>query len=103
MPDVELFSSLPGTDPCLAPRLLVAIDENRDRFKDAAEIQKYAGITPVTEKSGKKILGALALAVHPTFLRQSFVEWSAQSVPKLFWAGLYTINNAQKETQIRMC
>jgi hypothetical protein len=37
--------------------------ENRDRFKDAAEIHGYAGIAPVTERSGKQMLGALALAV----------------------------------------
>ena len=54
MPDTGLFSSLPGTAPCLAPRLLVAMGENRDRFKDAAEIQRCAGIAPVTERSGKK-------------------------------------------------
>ncbi len=31
-PDAELYKSLPGTGPCLAPRLLVAIGENRIRF-----------------------------------------------------------------------
>jgi len=63
MPDAVLFSSLRGTGPCLSPRLLVAMGENRDRFKNAAEIQRYAGIAPVTERSGKKMFGALALAV----------------------------------------
>ncbi|MBA6342736.1 transposase [Colwellia sp. MB02u-10] len=48
MPDAELFNSLPGTGPFLAPRLLVAMGENKDKFKDAAEI------APVTERSGKK-------------------------------------------------
>ena len=74
MPDAGLFNSLPGTGPCLVPRLFVAMGKNRDRFKDAAEIQRYAGIALVTERSDKKMLGALALAVHPTFLRQSFIE-----------------------------
>jgi len=27
MPDAELFKSLPGTGPCLAPRLLAALGE----------------------------------------------------------------------------
>jgi hypothetical protein len=63
MPDVELFSSLPSNGPCLAPRLLVAMGENRDKFKDAAEIQRYAGIAPVTERSDKQMLSALALAM----------------------------------------
>tara|TARA_R110001592_G_scaffold171422_2_gene409748 strand:+ start:127 stop:471 length:345 start_codon:yes stop_codon:yes gene_type:complete len=33
LPDAELYKSLPGTGPCLAPRLLVAIGENRSRCR----------------------------------------------------------------------
>ncbi len=87
-PDYELFSPLPGAGPSLAPRLLVAFGEQRDRFRNAAEIQKYVGIAPVTERSGNKHW------VHwrwqcPTFLRQTFVEWAAQTINKSYWAGLY--------------
>jgi transposase len=87
-PDYELFRPLPGAGPSLAPRLLAAFGEQRDRFKNAAELQRYAGIAPVTERSGKKHW------VHwrwqcPTFLRQTFVEWSAQTINKSYWAGLY--------------
>ncbi len=53
-PDFALFDALPGAGPSLAPRLLVAFGEQRDRFNNAAEIQRYAGIAPVTERSGKK-------------------------------------------------
>ena len=61
--------------PSLAPRLLVAFGEQRNRFSSAAEVQKYSGIAPVTERSGRKHW------VHwrwqcPTFLRQTFVEWA---------------------------
>jgi transposase len=87
-PDYELFSPLPGAGPSLAPRLLVAFGEQRERFKNAAEVQKHTGIAPVTERSGKKHW------VHwrwqcPTFLRQTFVEWAAQTINKSYWAGLY--------------
>jgi len=87
-PDYELFSSLPGAGPSLAPRLLVAFGENRQRFSNAADLQKYSGVAPVTERSGRKHW------VHwrwqcPTFLRQTFVEWAAQTVNKSFWAGAY--------------
>ena len=87
-PDFELFSSLPGAGPSLAPRLLVAFGEQRERYKSAAEVQKYSGIAPVTERSGKKSW------VHwrwqcPTFLRQTFVEWAAQTINKSYWAGVY--------------
>ena len=52
-PDYSLFKSLPGAGPSLAPRLLVAFGEQRDRFKSAADIQKYSGVAPVTERVGR--------------------------------------------------
>ena len=87
-PDYELFSALPGAGPSLAPRLLVAFGEQRRRFSSAAEVQMYSGVAPVTERSGHKHW------VHwrwqcPTFLRQTFVEWAAQTINKSFWAGAY--------------
>ena len=86
--DYALFNSLPGAGPNLAPRLLVAFGEQRERYKTAADLQKYSGVAPVTERSGKKHW------VHwrwqcPTFLRQTFVEWAAQTINKSFWAGQY--------------
>jgi transposase len=86
--DFALFQSLPGAGSSLAPRLLVAFGEQRDRFANAAEVQKYSGIAPVLERSGKKHW------IHwrwqcPTFLRQTFVEYAAQTINKSYWAGAY--------------
>ncbi len=86
--DYALFDALPGAGPSLAPRLLVAFGEQRERFSNAAQLQTYSGIAPVTERSGNKHW------VHwrwqcPTFLRQTFVEWAGQTINKSFWAGLY--------------
>jgi len=86
--DFHFFNALPGAGPSLAPRLLVAFGEQRDRYLNAADSQKYSGIAPVTERSGKKHW------VHwrwqcPTFLRQTFTEWAAQTINKSFWAGQY--------------
>src|SRR4030095_13826711 len=53
-PDFPLFAALPGAGAVFAPRLLVAFGEQRERFTSAAELQKYAGIAPVTERRGKK-------------------------------------------------
>jgi transposase len=94
-PDYALFSALPGAGPSLAPRLLVAFGEQRNRFSSAAEVQKYSGIAPVTERSGRKHW------VHwrwqcPTFLRQTFVEWAAQTINKSFWAGAYYRQQREK-------
>lgn len=72
----------------MAPRLLVAFGEQRDRYASAAELQMYAGIAPVTESSGKQHWGHWRMQC-PTFLRQTFVEWAALTIPRSFWAKDY--------------
>jgi len=86
--DRFIFDSLPGAGPQIAPRLLAAMGSNRDRYHSCEEIQKYAGIAPVTERSGKKEW------IHwryscTKFLRQTFVEWAGISVRYSFWARAY--------------
>ena len=87
-PDFAIFDSFPAAGPVFAPRLLVAFGEQRERYADAAEAQKYSGIAPVTKRSGNSTW------VHwrwkcPTFLRQTFVEWAALTIPRSFWARAY--------------
>ena len=84
-PDFPLFDALPGAGAVFAPRLLVAFGAQRERDASAAELQKYAGIAPVTERRGKQSW------VHwrwqcPTFLRPTFVAWAAESIRHAFWA-----------------
>jgi len=86
--DKNIFDSLPGAGPQLAPRLLVAFGNNRERYKDASELQKYAGIAPVIERSGKKMWTHWRYSC-PTFLRQTFVEWAGFSIRYSFWAKAY--------------
>jgi len=86
--DYPLFDALPGAGPVFAPRLLAAFGEQRERYAHVDELQRYSGIAPVTERSGQKSW------VHwrtrcPTFLRQTFVEWAGQTIPRSFWAGAY--------------
>jgi transposase len=88
LPDYELFDALPGAGPALAPRLLVAFGERRERFPDAASLQKYVGVAPVTERSGNKSWVHWRLAC-PTFQRQTFIEWVGQTVPRSFWAKAF--------------
>ena len=87
-PDFPLFDALPGAGAVFAPRLLVAFGEQRERFTSAEELQKYAGIAPVTERSGKKSWVHWRLQC-PKFLRQTFVEWAAESTRHSFWAQVY--------------
>jgi transposase len=87
-PEAELYKALPGAGPSLAPRLLVAFGTRRERYPDAASLQKYAGVAPVKEQSGRQ------LWIHwrwnaPIFLRQTFVEWAGQTVPRCAWAKAY--------------
>jgi transposase len=86
--DKFIFDSLPGAGPQLAPRLLVAFGSDRSRYKDASELQKYAGIAPVIERSGKKMWTHWRYSC-PTFLRQTFVEWAGFSIRYSFWAKAY--------------
>jgi transposase len=86
--DYRIFASLPGAAEAFAPRLLAAFGEDRERSRGANELQHYAGVAPVTEQSGNSHW------VHwrfkcPTFLRQTFVEWAAQTIPHSFWAGAF--------------
>jgi transposase len=88
LPDFRIFGALPGAGPVFAPRLLAAFGENRERFADAGAVQKCVGIAPVTERSGNKHWVHWRWAC-PTFLRQTFVEWAASSIPHSFWARAF--------------
>ncbi len=96
-PDFPLFDALPGAGAVFAPRLLVAFGEQRDRYASAAELQKYAGIAPVTERSGNTTWVHWRLQC-PTFLRQTFVEWAAESTQHSFWARAYYQQQRHKGT-----
>ena len=86
--DAPLFAALPGAGPQFAPRLLAAFGQDRERFSSANSLLQYAGIAPVTERSGNKCW------VHwryscPKFLRQSFVEWTCETIRHSFWARAF--------------
>jgi transposase len=52
--DHDLFGSLPGAGSKLAPRLLSAIGDDRDRFGEGPQgLQCLAGTAPVTRRTGK--------------------------------------------------
>ncbi len=71
--DHEIFATLPGAGPGLAPRLLASLGSQRDRFASAGELQQYSGVAPVTQKGGGTCY------IHRRYLcarfqRQSFHE-----------------------------
>jgi transposase len=96
-PEKNLFRELPGAGAALAPRLLVAFGTRRERFADAAALQRYFGVAPVTEKSGRRAW------VHwrwnaPGFARQTLVEWAGQTVVYCPWAKAYYEQQRAKQT-----
>ena len=94
-PDQEIFDSLPGAGAALAPRLAVALGTDRSRFASAVEVQQYSGIAPVTRRSGKSCC-VLHRWAAPKFLKQSFHEFAANSIPKCPWAKAYYETMLQK-------
>jgi len=94
-PDFFIFKSLPGAGAALAPRLLAALGSQRDRYASAEEVQKYSGIAPVTERSGKKKWVHFRWAC-PKFLRQSFHEWAGHSIAQSVWARAYYHQQRQR-------
>jgi transposase len=102
--DREIFSSLPGAGPVLAPRLLATMGSQRERFDTAANLQHYTGIAPVTKQSGGKC------HIHrrylcPKFHRQSFHEYAKESILWSRWAAAYYLqqrtNGSPHHTAVR--
>ena len=88
-PDHALLASLPGAGPVLGTRLLATLGANRERFaENAAQLQCYTGVAPVTKRSGG------SCRIHrryccPKFHRQSFHEFAGESIYFSRWAGAY--------------
>jgi transposase len=87
-PDFPIFDSFPGAGPALAPRLLAAFGSLRDRYAAASDVQKFSGIAPVVERSGKSEWIHFRRAC-PKFLRQTFHEWAGHSIAFCEWARVY--------------
>lgn len=94
-PDAALFTAVPGAGAALAPRLLVAFGTDRTRFPTAADLQKSAGIAPVTVRSGKQCRVHWRWATS-TFLRQTFQEFAQHSIARCAWARAFYHHQRQR-------
>jgi hypothetical protein len=79
LPDYAVFCARAAVAPCR----LVAFGERRERFLDAGSLQKYAGVAPVTKRSGNNP------SVHwryrcPAFLHQTFIAAGGPTIPRFF-------------------
>lgn len=94
-PDAFLFGNLPAAGKAMAPRLCVLFGVDRQRWPNASEMQKYYGVAPVIEKSGKQCF------VHwrwsaPIFARQTLVEWAGLSIKACAWAKAYYLQQKRE-------
>lgn len=87
-PDAQIFKSFPGAGKVLAPRLAAVYGTDRTHWPHAELLASFAGIAPVTERSGKSTW------VHrrwqcPKFFLQTFFEMAHHSIPYSSWARAY--------------
>ena len=96
-PDHFLFETLPGAGEKLAPRLLSLFGSDRSRWTDATDLQKYSGIAPVVERSGKSLWVHRRLSRGPSSSAKLFM--SLLSKARDFLPGLisFTGVNARRE------
>src|SRR5687767_14000368 len=93
--DHDLFASLPGAGPVLAPRLLASMGSERERFASARNLQRFSGIAPITKQSGA------SRYIHrryrcPVFCKQSFHEYAKESILFSRWAAAFYLQQRQK-------
>jgi transposase len=86
--DAFIFQSLPGAGAVYSARLLAALGRDREKFRDAAAVQRYSGIAPIIKQSGNTRLVQRRLA-RPKFIHQSFVEYADQSLRHCPWAKVF--------------
>lgn len=94
-PDHELFGSLPGAGPKLAPRLLSELGADRQRWDSPQALQCVAGTAPVSFQSGQihRVQIRRACNVH---LRQAVHLWANASRAACGWAQAYYEAHRQK-------
>lgn len=87
-PDSDMFGSLPGAGPKLAPRLLGEIGSDRALYEDPQGLQCMAGTAPVSYQSGQvhKVRIRRACNKH---LRHAIHLFADKSRAQCAWAAVY--------------
>lgn len=87
-PDGELYRSLPGAGNLLAARMVAALGDNRDRYREAAVAQCAAGTAPITRASGTmRTVHVRRACIHP--LRETLWQFAFCSLVRCTWAKTY--------------
>jgi transposase len=103
-PDHDLFGSLPGAGPKIAPRLMSEIGDDRARFDKGAEaLQCFAGTAPVTVRTGKAKTktNPQRWPCHQrwasnTHLRHALHLFAEHTLSRCVWAQIYYRHHRDK-------
>ena len=87
-PDHDLFGSLPGAGPKIAPRLLSELGEDRHQFDSPQALQCYAGTAPISYQSGPLHKVYVRWHCHKG-LRHTVYLWANLSRHDCPWAETY--------------
>jgi transposase len=89
-PDHDLFASLPGAGPTLAPRLLAGFGANRERFESAEGVQCLSGAAPVTTTTGQQKKPTVRFRVFcQTSFRKTLHLFAFCSRIRCYWARTF--------------
>ena len=86
-PDRQLFGSLPGAGPKIAPRLWGEIGSDRARFDEPSALQALAGTAPVSYQSGQIYKLYVRRRCNKS-LRATIHLWANRSRRASPWAAL---------------
>jgi transposase len=100
-PDHDLFGSLPGAGPKLAPRILAEIGDDRGRFEEGPQaLQCLAGSAPVTRRTGKcKVRDHWPCHQRwacDKYLRHAMHLFAEHTLNQCVWAQIYYSHHRQK-------
>jgi transposase len=84
-PHADLFRSLPGVGPFLAPALLAKMGDDPARYPSREVVQALAGTCPVTQRSGKHHAVVFRFGCDREF-RYIATTWAGQVIPRAPWA-----------------
>jgi hypothetical protein len=74
-PDAEIYTSLPGLGVVLGARVLSEFGDDPHRYHDAKARKNYAGTSPITRASGRKIV-VLARYARNRRLGDAIHQWA---------------------------
>lgn len=84
----EIFSSLPGAGPKLAPRLAVIFGSTPERFEDANSVCELCGAVPVERTSGNSRSVRFRRACRKSY-RNTLHQYAWVSIRFCAWAKTY--------------